>query len=461
MTFEQQLEPINTLILENRLAEAQAALDLLKPSSTVEMRMHGHFRGILLTRSGNFRDGLKVMATTMEAHGENVNLVRDIMVCQYHLQNMGGFRSFLSILELNLSLCEAKLSPRSLMSCELMVGKFLEEEGRLAQAIDYYDRALSHAEASDLAQPRARALVQKARWHGIYLPTADLSGFYRDLISLDLSGFNQDLKLEIQHSLMLVELHLVGADHAWQRVTSLPADTPDIDRRLLVFDFIEGCLSQDLPMSPAVLEMVKQFNELDGFEEFLKYLLEGTLEASIKIQRLALLASQLPWASYLRLLCLSANREMNQGARQEIGRKIRLIVESLDPKSQVLWKQRLRDGLETNEIRVEYASKRRSINVQGRSIDLSKKKFGLQLLEGLSGRPSLTVDEAIDLLWETSFTPEHYHRLRMGVHRLNVLIHKATGLGKIIEVDSQSVRLRPEVKLQRTEEAAESRFLSV
>ncbi len=41
----------------------------------------------------------------------------------------------------------------------------------------------------------------------------------------------------------------------------------------------------------------------------------------------------------------------------------------------------------------------------------------------------------------------------MGIHRLNTLINKVTGLGKIIEVDSQTVRLRPEVKIRRAEEA--------
>ncbi len=58
------------------------------------------------------------------------------------------------------------------------------------------------------------------------------------------------------------------------------------------------------------------------------------------------------------------------------------------------------------------------------------------------------MDEAIKLLWQTEFSPEHYHRLRMSVHRLNTLIHETTGFGKVVEVDSQTVRLRPEVRLR-------------
>ena len=119
----------------------------------------------------------------------------------------------------------------------------------------------------------------------------------------------------------------------------------------------------------------------------------------------------------------------------------------------MLWNQRLKQALQSPEIRMEYSFRERSVAIQGRSVDLSKKKMGLQLLEGLAKKPELTVDEAINLLWQVSFSPEHYHRLRMGVHRLNALIHKTTGLGKIIEVDSQAVRLRPEVKIRRADEA--------
>lgn len=61
--------------------------------------------------------------------------------------------------------------------------------------------------------------------------------------------------------------------------------------------------------------------------------------------------------------------------------------------------------------------------------------------------PALSIDEAIRKLWGVDFSPEHYHRLRMIVHRLNRLIHEGTSLGKVIEVDSQSVRLKPGFKV--------------
>jgi DNA-binding response OmpR family regulator len=151
-------------------------------------------------------------------------------------------------------------------------------------------------------------------------------------------------------------------------------------------------------------------------------------------------------------LCIAANLEQNSGVRQELHRKIQLIIRALDPRSQELWTNRLKQALQTQEIRIDFSARNRSVNIQGKILDLSKKKIGLQLLEKLVSKPSLTVDEAIQLLWQSEFSPEHYHRLRMSVHRLNTLIHETAGFGKVVEVDSQNVRLRPEVRLRQASE---------
>ena len=317
-------------------------------------------------------------------------------------------------------------------------------------ALAFYDRALSRA--SNPSQ-RLRALIQKARWHALYEPNDQLSVFYREMISTPGTSLTQDLKIELEHSLILIELRLIGGDHAWQRISRLDSSIAEIDQRLLFFDFVEGALTQDFELDAVVLEKLNSFKNLDPFEYCLARIVKGSLQSQAMIHELTLVAPQLPWASYLRLLCLAANLESNSTTRGELNRKIQLIIRSLDPKSQSLWNVRLKQALQSPEIRMEYSSRNRSVMIHGRTVDLSKKKMGLQLLEGLAKNPELSVDEAISLLWQSSFSPEHYHRLRMGIHRLNTLINKVTGMGKIIEVDSQNVRLRPEVKIRRADEA--------
>jgi len=445
MSLRDALAEANLLILNGRLDEASLKLDLIEPRKNHERRMKAHYAAIIEFHRGNISLSLELMQIAARKFGDNVNLSRDIIVCQYHIQDMQGFRASLTRLETHLAEFESQLETRSLLECELMLGKFLEEEARLAPAAQFYNRGLLRAE-----QPahRLRALIQKARWQALYEPLPELSNHYRELISVNKANVSKDLQVELEHSLMLIELRLIGSDHAWQRVIRTIQTVDNIDQRLLVFDFIEGALGQDLEISAAVLEKASEFDDLDPFEAFLAKILKGSLEQQELLHELTLLAPKLPWASHLRLLCISANFEQNTSIRQELHRKIQLILRALDPRSQKLWTQRLKQSLQTQEIRIDFSARSRSVIIQGKILDLSKKKIGLQLLEKLVSQSSLSVDEAIRLLWQSDFSPEHYHRLRMSVHRLNTLIHETSGLGKVVEVDSQNVRLRPEIKLR-------------
>ncbi len=444
-----EFSEINRLFLNGQLDEVSAQLAKLKPKNNVEARIHAHYTALVEFRRGDLAGARARIERAQAELGDNVNLFRDLATILYHQQDMLAFRDCLDRLERTLIEQESKLSRRSFFESELMLGKFLEEEAKLAPALIFYERAIMR---DPNPGQRLRAVLQKARWVALYEPTAELGALYRELISVPTETVNQDMRIEFEHSLLLIELRLIGADHAWQRFERLEASVEDIDRRLLLFDYIEGCLSQDLTIATPVMEMINQFKSFDPYEDFLRRLVQGQLEGGAKIQELNNLAPKLPWASYLRLLCLTANLESVASAKGELNRKIQLIIKSLDPKSQHLWNSRLKQALQTPEIKVEFCSRSRSVTVQGKTVDLSKKKIGQQLLAILSRQPALSVDQAIEHLWQSSFSPEHYHRLRMGIHRLNTLINESSGHGKIIEVDSQEVRLRPEVKLRPAED---------
>jgi tetratricopeptide (TPR) repeat protein len=449
MNIRETLKNSNALILNHQFDEAHSLISSLSPESPSDKRMVAHYQAIMDMERGQFAMAKTKMQSALDTYGENVNLLRDLIVCQYHLQDMLGFRANLSRIEEILDQKQNDLEHESLMSCELMIGKLLEEDARLAPALKFYDRAIARANKTP---HRLRALIQKARWLALYEPTQDLSLYYRELISVPQDSTTADLRIELEHSLMLIELRLIGSDHAWQRIERLSGKIPAIDQRLLIFDFIEGVFSQDGELSSSVTRKVSEFDDLDPYEEFLKKMVKGSLEPASLIHDLTLLASQLPWSSYLRLICLAANRDPSMAVRQELHRKIQLIVFALDPVSQQLWSRRLKQAMSSPEVKIEYSGRMRSISVHGKTVDLSKKKIGLQLLEGLLTKSTMTVDEAIHLLWQCPFSPEHYHRLRMSVHRLNTLVHESAGIGKIVEVDSQNVRLRPEVRLRQADE---------
>ena len=145
MSFKEEIERINFLILNGQLDEAEKDLRVLTPFAIAERRTQAHYLAIIASERGDLTEAKIQLETALAKFGENVNLVRDLIVCQYRLQDMMGFRQGLSNLEFLLNEKREQLCARTLFECELVVGKFFEEEARLRPALEFYDRALQHA----------------------------------------------------------------------------------------------------------------------------------------------------------------------------------------------------------------------------------------------------------------------------------------------------------------------------
>ena len=104
MTFSDRIDQINLLILNHQLSEADEALGFLAPETLTEKRIHAHFKAICTFRRGEIIRAKSQMEAAITQFGENVNVLRDLLVCQYHLQDMMGFRANLTKLETVLNL---------------------------------------------------------------------------------------------------------------------------------------------------------------------------------------------------------------------------------------------------------------------------------------------------------------------------------------------------------------------
>ncbi len=274
MSWPKELAQIGRLLLNGQLTELKTVLDGYKARTASEARIKAHYMALIDFHKGDIAQARIGLEKAVADFGENVNLMRDLATCFYHQQDMLAFRLCLDKLERTLIEQEDKLSRRSFLECETMIGKFLEEEGKLAPALIFYERALLRTNSPG---ERLRVILQKARWVALYEPSHELGSLYRELISVPTDSVSQDMRIEIEHNLLLIELRLIGADHAWQRFERLGSDVPEIDRRLLIFDFIEGCLAQDIAISSAVLAMIDQFKTFDPYEDFLRKLIHGQL----------------------------------------------------------------------------------------------------------------------------------------------------------------------------------------
>ena len=114
MNLESHFKLINGLIYNGKLDEARQTLKSVLATTNAERRTKGHLLATVTFREGNIPKAYEEMLTVLDQYGENVNLMRDILVCQYHMQDMQGFRSGLNRLEILLLENEHQLSVRSL-----------------------------------------------------------------------------------------------------------------------------------------------------------------------------------------------------------------------------------------------------------------------------------------------------------------------------------------------------------
>ena len=98
MSFERQIELTNLRILEGHIDEAERSLAELNPETPAQHRTLGHYKGIIAFNRGQISEAKRQFELTQCMHGDNVNLLRDLVVCQYHLQEMASVRANLELL---------------------------------------------------------------------------------------------------------------------------------------------------------------------------------------------------------------------------------------------------------------------------------------------------------------------------------------------------------------------------
>ncbi|MGZ3723641.1 MAG: hypothetical protein ACXVA9_11950, partial [Bdellovibrionales bacterium] len=99
MSLRAEIDRINLMILDGKLDEADRDLEKLRPFADFERRMQAHYQAIVLFHRGRITEAKVCMESALAKYGENVNLLRDLLVCQYSLQDMMGFRQGLTRLE--------------------------------------------------------------------------------------------------------------------------------------------------------------------------------------------------------------------------------------------------------------------------------------------------------------------------------------------------------------------------
>lgn len=441
---------IEDLILNGHYEQALQAACELSFKTPAEGRRRLHLQGMALIHLGRLEDAKACLIKAKESFGDNVALMRDLACCYYQTGEISKWRSAYQLFEKNFIEHQTQLNSTTRIQSAVTLAKFFEEEGFIAKAIKLYEDALNHCHSDSLQHLKLLCMPQLLRLKSSFQMTEDVGNFYAELISIKSQGHTLDLTFEIQHSLALAELHLIGPEHAWVRVRHEIKNEPlcDADRRLIYYDFLEELLFAGFPLPAEVKFLRENFKNLDVFEsEIDKLCFDSQLK--IDLFHLSALASELSLSSYLRILMLYLLREDRPQRRAEFKNKLSLLLNGLDAESRFIWQKRMAPFQESHDSTLQFIEPQRLLTFQSKQLDLSKKKGMAQLLGVLaeSGQSSST-DHLIHRLWESKYSPEHFHRLRMTIHRLNQLLFELTAIPKALEITTDQVSLNSNLRLE-------------
>lgn len=440
---------LSNLLLNGEFEELFHRTSKLDEAKGVQKRILLHFTGMAHVYTGALNKAKLIFIKALQDEGNYIGILNDLACVYYQLGEIDQWRSTYTQISRELTQCEALLSVNTRTSTSLILAKFLEEEGQVAKALERYES--SYRDALTLkgqSELYLQCLAQILRLKALYRNGTNLGSLYTELISLRPQSITRDLHFEVQHGLMLAEMALVGVEHAWVRVESCLKD-PHVspqDKRLIFFDFVEELVVCGLPLPADLASHVPDMTDADCFEEEVHRLVFAE-QGKRQLLSLTQLAAELSWACYLRLLILYLSVEKSPEKAEELKNKINLILGALDPESRPFWLNRMRPYLASTDLVIQFSMQSRKVAYQNKQLDLSRKRGMLMILEALSQSSTLSVDSVITRIWNSSYSPEYYHRLRMTIHRLNQLLFELTAIPKIVEINAETVSVKPSVQL--------------
>lgn len=412
-----------------------------------EARTRAHKEGYELLSRGSYQDAQRLLAQTIELHGSHVSLHSDLAFAYYLAGDMGNFRLAVSRLEKEFAGARALLSPRSRILTLVSIAKFCEELGRVHDALDNIEQAISLLAPDSTLVWRVKA--QKLRVLASFGREDELAPLYHEC--LHASEANPQDLIECFHALLLAEARLLGLSAAWPRFLELSkrADLQAADLRLCLLDLLEIALEKgDDTSRLAMLEFLSSgpgVGELDAFEGEL-FLMARLPKLAAKEEDFFRWTRSVSPMCHLRLLALEATRK--HGSRDSARNRLVLAIEAFQHQDRQALMRKWRTVFKVEEpFLLEIDRDHLCIKFGQKLLTFSPKAQPWDLLKVLSENPEGRMETVLAALGKGDNESER-ESLRIASLRLNKKLLGLVGLDWVLKFSKQSVQLNPLVRIR-------------
>lgn len=393
---------------------------------------------------GHFERAAEEALEALKLHGSHVGLRADLAVCFYRIGNLHKWRLSLQELAQEFQLCRNQLSMESRLRTALILAKFYEEIGEIALAIHQLEQEIATMENLGVKDEiQLKILANFLRIQSLVGLSLGQSQVRRDL-ELSKHLCSDSTQVELEHSLMLHDLELVGPSAAQNRLLSLIANQKldSYDTELFLYDYIEACLTFG---HTNFLKQVSQLLNIPTSSDFGHILKSWLQQPSVNHWVWPVNTNQLTASEFIRLSSLFLAHASSEKST-ELRTQLAYQLFDLSEESQAIWKRRKKVSSKKSIMTLDDVSK--TLLHQDKRLSFKNKPVAFQFLSLLKLRPQWPTDTFCRHMFSLDLSEDQYTRIRVMVHRMNKNIADEFQLEKIIHLNQQTITLNENVQIK-------------
>ncbi len=462
--FKETLDTVQNLLHEGLTDQAATTLASLKPKTFQQSRMHAHFHGKVLMRLERFHSAKQHLAKTRQKWGDHIGIVADMAMCAYLSGQFADWEYHVREMAMIFNLTANQLSADSFVRSGVLLAKFHEELGEIVKAETLlrkaYDRMNTIDSSSQLEhfqRMQSHILANLLRISALFFSESRVAPLYRQLLLYQSS--DPEIYLEVEHSLLLVEMRILGQTAALARLQKLwPQIVHSDDRRLIAWEYLEYSLRRGWPLKESDFLLAPENWQAATVSErdllaICRFRLAESNEQAPQLHNLTKVLASCSVAGGLRYLAvLYALRRQGQflpGLNDEdISQSKLLLLRGMDSSSQKIWSRHFEGQIDEESINIKINRKEFRIFYLQNEIHLKRKASLFALLCEFIEKREIPLADLSLLMGNSSYNESYYHRFRMQVGRLNSILEELTGVQKILHVTKDSIQILESVQVQ-------------
>ncbi len=462
--FDDQLKIVQNHLHSGRTEQATDALSTLNAVSPQQSRMIEHYQGKILMRQEKYYLAKRQLAKARQVWGDHIGLIGDMAMCAFLNGQVADWEYHVREMAMILKLTGDRLCLDSFVRSSVLLAKFHEELGEIVNAERILAAAHNRTSSNDLSIEMEHffslqnlALANLLRINALFFSEAKIATLYSQVMRSE--PRNHELQVEVEHSLLLVEMRLIGRKAALQRLVRIwPQLIHSDDRRLLAWEYLEYALRHAWPLEECqfLYDPASWLPSTVTERDLLTLCRRKLKTPESQLQKLNCLTAIVAGCTvgeglrFIAVLC-ALKRQGEKILEHDddlISQSRDLLLRGLDSSTKQLWSRHFEGHIDATSLRLSLNSKNYRFSYLQSEVSLKRSPtlflFAAQFVE----QKEIPLAELSQNLWNSEFNESFYHRFRMQVGRLNDILEKLTGIQNLFSISKDSVKINEMVEIQ-------------